>query len=493
MFLILICQIIVVIAVGVINRKNKYSFILLLNLVSLILMLFFCTLYTIKVQHYTYIMNIDYYLYLNIAKIRIPFSTIRDLYNCSFALYMFSGVLTFKTLLNISWKQAALMCPLIILYVLINSSKWTITAEVNQGSTIVHMIAAYQNIVSLAILIGYSLLPYTVIFTVYRRTKFKTIKRDVFTFGVCMGVITVYIYIVFVLGKFRKILFWNVNSIGLPKTEIVANNYLSITLFTFFMLVIAVMILLIYKPFNLFTFEYNRKKDMLQEVRFFDEKLRSNLHMYKNMICGTKQQFEIIKRAMETGDYDSVIECANDGINMLDSNYEQIRQMTNAFSYDIMNIEMINIVECMENVLLKLPIVPPIKVNKNYQCSPIYTYGNRMVLEEAFYNILLNSVESFKKLKDIRPYIDVSICADNNICMIEIYDNGCGIPKKDLKKIFQPFYSTKNSIYNSGIGLNFVKKIVKSYHGTIYVSSKQNQYTDFQITIPYVKTAESKN
>lgn len=486
MFLILIGLLLLIIVLGIINKRNKYSFILIINLISVVLLLFWGTLYTIKIQHYTYITRMDYFLYLSIAEIKLPISSIRDLYNFSFALYMFSNIYAFKMLLNIKWRRIIWMCSFIILYAIINSASWTITVEVNQSNIFICFIKECQNIISVGILAGYSLLSFVASVIVYMRAKFRIKKRDIFTFGFCLAIITIYIYIIFVFGSFSKILFWNVNTIGLPKTEMAASSYLSVTILTFCMLVVAVMTLIMFKPFNLFTFAYNRKKDMLQESQFFNENLNSNLHMYKNMVCGAKQQFEIIKKAMEVGDYDSVIGYAEDGINMSDSNYEQIKQTMDAFSSDIMKIETVDIVECMENVLLKLPVTSKIKVKKSYQYPQIYTYGNKVILSEAFYNILINSIESFDKSK-IQPYIDVKICTDENICMIEISDNGCGIPRKYLKKIFHPFYSTKNNTYNSGIGLNFVKKIVESYHGTIYVSSKPNKYTSFQLTIPYVR------
>ena len=53
--------------------------------------------------------------------------------------------------------------------------------------------------------------------------------------------------------------------------------------------------------------------------------------------------------------------------------------------------------------------------------------------------------------------------------MIEVSDNGLGMSKSQIKKIFDPFYSSKNSNYNWGMGLYYVREVVKSHLGKMRV------------------------
>ncbi|MFC1770915.1 sensor histidine kinase [Candidatus Margulisiibacteriota bacterium] len=66
---------------------------------------------------------------------------------------------------------------------------------------------------------------------------------------------------------------------------------------------------------------------------------------------------------------------------------------------------------------------------------------------------------------------------------IAIHDNGCGIEKKDLGKIFNPFFTKKDK--KIGLGLSMVYRVVNNHKGKINVSSELNKGTVFEILLPY--------
>lgn len=68
--------------------------------------------------------------------------------------------------------------------------------------------------------------------------------------------------------------------------------------------------------------------------------------------------------------------------------------------------------------------------------------------------------------------------------MIEVRDNGKGMNKTQKKKIFDPFYSSKNSNFNWGMGLYYVREIVKSHLGSIRVESEEGKGSSFFILLP---------
>ena len=67
---------------------------------------------------------------------------------------------------------------------------------------------------------------------------------------------------------------------------------------------------------------------------------------------------------------------------------------------------------------------------------------------------------------------------------IRIRDNGNGMPKKVLDKIFQPFFTTKPPGQGTGLGLSMSYDIIKAHGGEIKVDTKEGEFTEFIIHIP---------
>ena len=67
---------------------------------------------------------------------------------------------------------------------------------------------------------------------------------------------------------------------------------------------------------------------------------------------------------------------------------------------------------------------------------------------------------------------------------ISVTDNGNGIPKKVLDKIFQPFFTTKPTGEGTGLGLSLSYDIIRTHGGVLNVETKENEGTTFNIQLP---------
>lgn len=103
---------------------------------------------------------------------------------------------------------------------------------------------------------------------------------------------------------------------------------------------------------------------------------------------------------------------------------------------------------------------------------------------QVFQNLLSNSIK-FQK-KDTQPVIIIKGFVLEKIYKISIQDNGIGIKKKDLKKIFDIFnrLHSKETYKGTGIGLAICKKVVESYNGIIDAESTLGKGTIFVLTFP---------
>lgn len=114
--------------------------------------------------------------------------------------------------------------------------------------------------------------------------------------------------------------------------------------------------------------------------------------------------------------------------------------------------------------------------------------------EMHFTNVIFNLLDNAVKYRSEERPLELKVSTRNigtGKLQITVSDNGIGIKKEDLKRIFDRFYrvSTGNlhDVKGFGLGLAYVKKIVSSLNGEIKVESEINQGTKFIITLPLTK------
>ncbi|MEN8194094.1 MAG: ATP-binding protein [Bacteroidota bacterium] len=99
-------------------------------------------------------------------------------------------------------------------------------------------------------------------------------------------------------------------------------------------------------------------------------------------------------------------------------------------------------------------------------------------IKQVLINLIQNSIDAISQ----KGLIKIIIKADNNIAKIELSDNGIGIPKNNLKNIFNLYFTTKAS--GTGIGLGIIQRIIHEHDGIINVKSEEDIGTRFIIRLP---------
>ena len=100
-------------------------------------------------------------------------------------------------------------------------------------------------------------------------------------------------------------------------------------------------------------------------------------------------------------------------------------------------------------------------------------------LRSVFNNLFINAVQA---IGHEGGNMNVKISPDNGFVRFDISDTGSGIPSQNLSKIFEPYFSTKET--GTGLGLAIVHKIVDVHNGTISVESKEGEGTKFTVKLP---------
>lgn len=124
--------------------------------------------------------------------------------------------------------------------------------------------------------------------------------------------------------------------------------------------------------------------------------------------------------------------------------------------------------------------VKNLKIEKHIGIKEIVSDGLRLKI--IFNNLISNAIKYSDPNKKEQK-LEIKISKENDCCKIEIKDNGLGIEKENLPKIFDMFFGTNRNI-GSGLGLYITMEAVKVLKGTITASSQINQGTIFTILLP---------
>ena len=120
----------------------------------------------------------------------------------------------------------------------------------------------------------------------------------------------------------------------------------------------------------------------------------------------------------------------------------------------------------------------PSDIAVNLPKNDVKIYCDFEKLEIVFINLITNAVQAMSN----RGEINIRFMDEENQVIIEIQDSGPGIPKKNLSKIFDPLFTTRQ--VGTGLGLPSCKNIVKKHNGTISVKTKLGEGTTFVIKLP---------
>ena len=123
--------------------------------------------------------------------------------------------------------------------------------------------------------------------------------------------------------------------------------------------------------------------------------------------------------------------------------------------------------------------------------APLELTGDRVLLEQLILNLLLNALDSMEDKGRLTisgafaPSDDGGGQADagGGTVLLNIRDSGKGIPRQDLEKIFDLFYTTRNS-EGFGLGLFISRRIVEQHGGLLYAESDPGRGASFRVELP---------
>ncbi|HEY4355560.1 MAG TPA: ATP-binding protein [Acidobacteriaceae bacterium] len=121
-----------------------------------------------------------------------------------------------------------------------------------------------------------------------------------------------------------------------------------------------------------------------------------------------------------------------------------------------------------------------VTVKRDYQPVPLLVNSFGSELNQVWTNLIDNAIDAMDGSGELR----IRTFLDDRFVVVEIADNGPGIPPEVEAHIFEPFFTTKGVGEGTGLGLDTVQRIVRKHGGNIHVTSGENGGACFQVRLP---------
>lgn len=218
----------------------------------------------------------------------------------------------------------------------------------------------------------------------------------------------------------------------------------------------------------------------LEKTATWREMAQRMAHEIKNPLTPIQLTIQQIKDSYSGNDekYRKLLtECTT----IIEEEIETLRNLTKEFSdfarMPIVVLKPSSLNKLIEDIILMYAAIPfEKKLDDRLPFIPLDTEAFKRVL----INLIDNALAAVSNKQD--RLIRIATIDVNTHVQLIIADNGYGIPKSNLERIFEPHFSTKTT--SMGLGLAIIKKIIEEHQGTISVDSIENLGTTFTITLP---------
>jgi signal transduction histidine kinase len=129
-----------------------------------------------------------------------------------------------------------------------------------------------------------------------------------------------------------------------------------------------------------------------------------------------------------------------------------------------------------------------LNANPEVECWPA-------LLNQVFMNVIVNACQAIRTRQQTNSSIvgelRISSRIDSGHLVIEFVDNGCGMSDSQMKRMFEPFYTTKEIGSGTGLGLYISNDIMEKHNGRFNVNSVLGEGTTFQLRLPLAANVTS--
>jgi signal transduction histidine kinase len=196
---------------------------------------------------------------------------------------------------------------------------------------------------------------------------------------------------------------------------------------------------------------------------------------------------DAIMRIAATAELASLLNTIESGTSRISSLVQTVKEYTYMDQAPVQNVDVVRSLETTLGILTH-KLTPQINVKRDYQPVPLLVNTVGTELNQVWTNIIENAIDAMPGQGELL----IRTFRDGHFVVVEIGDNGSGIPPEIRPHIFDPFFTTKGVGEGTGLGLNTVQTIVRKHGGNVQVESKPAD-TRFQVWLPFAAPPEADN
>ncbi|WP_216624632.1 sensor histidine kinase [Paenibacillus foliorum] len=171
-----------------------------------------------------------------------------------------------------------------------------------------------------------------------------------------------------------------------------------------------------------------------------------------------------------------------DSLNRLVTDFLLLARKSDNANHDETVVDVKRVLQRVIGIVDQIVLSDEIDLSTNISDQELFTYGDASQLEQVFLNILKNAIDSISKTNGVIQILATIVA--NNI-FIKIADNGTGMSQETLDRIYDPFFTTKET--GTGIGLSICKQLIERLNGRIEHESEIGNGTIATIVLPIYK------
>ena len=208
-------------------------------------------------------------------------------------------------------------------------------------------------------------------------------------------------------------------------------------------------------------------------------------HEIKNPLTPMKLTLQHLKRTLSKGDKQEKV-ASDKPLNTLLQQIDTLSEIATSFSsfakMPVPTNQRFEIASVLKKTIQLYDSDSKQHIISDIENGNHFVMGDPQLMGRIFSNLIINGIQSVPD--DKQPIIKINLKTEENHLLIEISDNGSGIPEEIRDKIFIPNFSTKEG--GSGIGLSIAKRGIEHAGGKIWFSTKEEEGTTIFVELPLV-------